>query len=544
MNYDIVDVSDPLWVRNRELIWENYSSQAAKKSPKEDKIYYEVIKKVFMGKIVSPTDKSLEIFSPEYRPTLFACYNPYQCRENWDWLTRMGWQQLSPSTSETHVALAFKEFSNRIVLDERFLEYGWTEELRSDYFDYYYGENYDPDRVTVLEVEVPQNLSPVVLFSRLATTLCGLFVGRLDSNHLFLKKFQYLAQSVRYIDLSVFAPESILEKRRVEEMKIYWANLFLMFRDWESEYNDYKNGGHQTSKWQKIGFSQFIALPEIVEFKNKLDMLFERMSLSKDLEALREWASHQNANAYDLRSSTIGDIPYEHPRDTTDRTNSGGKINEGMDAVRKVAVTSKMEDYFLSEVNTFIRLGIQGKIKGIDSEFSDIDSYFEYRNKIQRSYSKNSIREDIIECTKLERCSFDTKCEFLFDRVYPNRVFSVSLDPFGEGEPNYINQVYRENWKQLLGVVCKSPKQYSIKTRKTGSDWEYELKLTIKCDDREYVYEYVIDSDWLDNTLFSDMQSFVQKEKYTHQLFVHCSDNSAFIGYFPEEFGSIFDSLD
>ena len=175
--------------------------------------------------------------------------------------------------------------------------------------------------------------------------------------------------------------------------------------------------------------------------------------------------------------------------------------------------------------------------------FGGWEDFHQWNKKRNPRIAENGSKKTIIEYASLKGEYKEVHLEAFLRLLYPKRVTEIDLDVFGEGGPEKITKEYRSAWSKILKLAYPETDQIKLKLKKEGESWDYEVTTKVAMNNQEQTYYYTVDSDWLDNTLFSDVVHFSEENKLKHRYHYIYKDTRVTVAYLPPSFSDLFEGI-
>ena len=544
-NINVVDTKYTEWRMKRRSLWDNYNRVSSDDS-KIIRSNLSIAENIFMGDIVSHKDDVLNKIHKNSLPAIYALYSPHQCAENWHWIINKGWAELGGIESTKDIV---KQYIDRIISSHsEYREYGWTDNQRVELFDFLFGESYDPEYFEFNgEVQI-HPLRPISIIRNLGLDICRLYTGRTTHKGMWLNRIDYCLQALESIDVDVFLPESVFKSREYSLLKATWAQVLMDESKLSEFYYQYRKENLQHSSCQNIDYGTYAATSEVTSVKIRIGELLNDGIFPPQIEYLISWCRAENANLEKLIESSLGIKSYESPwleKPVQKKTKNNNEKTYPKSKSKKkfLLVPHEAEQYFLGEVNSLIDRALKGGMNDVESTFGGWEDIHQWNKKRNPRIAENGSKKTIIEYASLKREYKEVHLEAFLRLLYPKRVTEIDLDVFGEGGPEKITKIYRSAWSKILKLAYPETDQIKLKLKKEGESWDYEVTTKVAMNNQEQTYYYSVDSDWLDNTLFSDVVHFSEENKLKHRYHYIYNDTRVTVAYLPPSFSDLFEGI-
>ena len=547
-NTNVVDASCSEWRLKRESIWNEYTTVSSD-DPSSYKRELSIAKKVFMGDIDSHSDKALKLIEANNRAKIYALNSPHQCKENWLWMIDKGWAELMEA--EISNIDVIHVYSRLIFIDQYYYKTcGWTEKQRAQFFDLIFGNTYNPNEYVYKNSCHTHPLRPISILYRLGLDISSLYTGVSIKIGFWLERIEFCLQSLEYIDGDCFLPQSVYKSPEYSMLKIAWAKVLMSEEKLSKFYTELRqyNGLHPACK--NIDYHVHAANPEVVKVKAIIDKKLDSGKFPAQIADLKKWTEAENADLMDLNKSTRGRILYKDPwleepnQKKVQKENNNRNTLSNRDRKRKsLLIPPDAERYFLAEINSYIDRALKGGMNDVESTFGVWEDYHQWNKKRNPRITENGSKKTIIEYASLKGEYKEVHLEAFLRLLYPKRVTEIDLDVFGEGGPEKITKEYRSAWSKILKLAYPETDQIKLKLKKEGESWDYEVTTKVAMNNQEQTYYYTVDSDWLDNTLFSDVVHFSEENKLKHRYHYIYNDTRVTVAYLPPSFSDLFEGI-
>ena len=518
-----VDIHDPEWLKTRDEQWVSVEKWLVDYDYALDVRL--VLREIFYGRIDYHTDSSLDIIDPEKRARVLFNLNPYQCEKNWEWIIKTGWNAVNPKTLHKTELEIYSDYVT-LFRHEPFLDdLPWTLNEKLACFKFLFGEIYQAKDFSFMGHKLEHPLNPYWVLNKLAYSISASILGSNSGSLLWPHLYKYGIAAFDYIDTQLFLPQSKatgVDNNIQAEVKGMWCRLFYELKNHKQEYDEYKKTGYHSPQLHSVSFEKFIQIHEISELLGNLHADIQSGVIPKEMHLLKDFAEsafHRSPDQH-LRRFTLS------PKRTFDGLKEGLVELQGREEQAEKEKKNKRnkkratppldpatEKTLCAGLESFRRYALQESLLISDQPFDSVKKYVSWTKQHGIKLSKDEALDEVKRINGLKDKPDNKRKKAYAEILQCTNTGYIHLDVFGECSPGTINHEYRAAWKELFRLVGSAVIVKSLKVNKKGNVEDgYDIKVTIVTDKQTHVFNYVMDSDWLDESLLSDANVFAENE--------------------------------
>ncbi len=561
----LVDTKDPQWRAERNELWESHYANSFQDTVPGDRCTKEEIKaynaqvqarkSIYMGDVVSLDDPLIETaYSDMSVEFPFECFqdafflNPHQCEENWLWMIDEGWRQWTCTSKlrrfELHKSTRFELFKSlfSVIVWNRpdiIKDWGDDHELFEQFFNLLAGSRYDPEHYTFNGEYIGKHpLKPHDILKKFCANLYLVIIGSSSFEEMWIKEYDYAVQAFAYVNPDIFDPVSKLEDNCDAKLKNEFAGDLKVIYFRERKFDELRKKGRLDSYWEDKTADEWRQSDVIHGLVSRFEQDMVNGTFPEPMKRLYHWAAAEAANTIELNHYTRFDkVKFKDPWKVKASKNETASKNKNSSPPKAIVLEPEVEGYVCRELETYRKLACEGDMTGYDFPFDSFKSYAKWR-KAKTAIARNKLAKEF-QSTYKHRDDYVSNLFISYiHMLFPRYIAEIPLDVFGAFEPGDINREYRSAWKALTALAKDHVTINAIKTRKKGgAESGYDITVTVVTDRQEHVFNYVKDSDWLDESILSDINVFAEAEELPWRFSWDDGDNAKFVMYLPAVFG-------
>ena len=538
-----VDIDDPNWIKMRDFQWVRMEEKLI--DCRYSKKKQAVLRELFYGRIGSYTDTSLKIIDIDERGYLFIDLNPHQCQENWEWVIKEGWNEVNPKRLHKSEVEVYQRFVERFKEDILRANLEWTLDERLTCFKFLFGEVYRRENFSFMGHEINHPLNPYWVLYQLAISINYMLIGFRLLDDLWANLHAFSIEAFKYVDPLVFLPESKVGKNRFTQAdaKCAWCRVFYTLANNERMYNECKSNEKQIKRLNGVSYTEYTQTKEMSDLLKLLDTGMQSGVIPKELLALKDFAetvSHKMRHFYLKKCTLSSKYHLDDFRKELDEQNAAEENKEKVEIDNEESVMTNLNHDASTEkvscegVELFRQYALQQSLHISKQPFDSVEKYLNWAKRHGIKLGKVQGLNEVQRLNQLKNKS-DLERTMAYAKILESsNTGYIHLDVFGECSPGTINLEYRTAWKELFRLVGSAVIVKSLKVNKKGTVGDgFDIKVTIVTDKQTHVFNYVMDSDWLDESLLSDANVFAENEGLRWRYQFDDGDAGKSVTYLP-----------